>query len=379
MFIGFEAKRFFKNFTGLGNYSRFIITALSDYCPDNQHYLYTPTIRSHPELDALLRRPNIRVVHPRGLYGRFGGSVWRTWGIGNEESVRELQIFHGLSQELPISLPNTVKKVVTVHDLIFMRFPEFYSAIDARIYTAKVKYACKHADRIVAISNQTATDIVNFLGVDRSKIDIIYQGCHPSFKRMSTREEIEDLKSRYRLPERYLLNVGTIEKRKNALLIVKSLLHIPETSRLPLVLVGKETSYSNQIKAFVVKHRLEKWVTFLHNASFKDFPAIYQGAEVFIYPSLFEGFGIPIVEAIESRVPVITSSGTAFTEAAGPHASYIDPADPEHLAAAIKRITDDNGLRKKMVTESLLYAQRFQPSVIAGELSRLYYSMTHAG
>lgn len=378
MLIGFEAKRFFKNYTGLGNYSRFIIGALSEYYPANQYILYTPTFQFHAEVDLLLKKPNIKVVYPVGFAAKFSGSVWRTWGIRKEQSVRGLSVFHGLSQELPVNLPKTVKKAVTIHDLIFMRYPQFYNKIDVRIYTAKVRYACKHADRIIAISKQTADDIVDFLNVDRSKIEIIYQGCHVSFKKTKTAADIENLKLRYGLPPRYLLNVGTIEERKNALLIVKSLLHIPEKERLPLVIVGRETEYARHLKAFISRNRLENWVIFLHNASFSDFPGLYQGSEMFIYPSYFEGFGIPLVEALESKVPVITTASSSFVEAAGQHALYINPDNDEELAHAIMKIKDDGALRDRMVKQSSLYVERFQPPVIAAELWKLYCSMVNA-
>jgi glycosyltransferase involved in cell wall biosynthesis len=195
---------------------------------------------------------------------------------------------------------------------------------------------------------------------------------------MNTALEINNLRVQYGLPEKYLLNVGTIEERKNALLIVKSLLYIPEKARIPLVIVGRESDYSRRIKEFISKNRLEKWVIFLHNAFFKDFPGLYQGAEVFIYPSLFEGFGIPLVEAIESKVPVITTSGSSFVEAAGAHAVYIDPYNPEELAQAIMKVTENHNLRERMVKESSLHIERFQPSVIAAELWKLYHAMINA-
>lgn len=375
MLIGFDAKRFFRNFTGLGNYSRFIINALSEYFPDNHYRLYTPTVQSRPELEPLLNRPNVDVVHPVGVSAMFRGSIWRTWGIGREKSAKALDVFHGLSQEIPVRLPASVRRVVTVHDLVFMRYPEFYNSIDVRIYAAKVRYACKNADRIIAISKQTAEDVVDFLGIDKSRIDIVYQGCHPSFRESVSPSEIDAIKSRYGIPSKYLLNVGTIETRKNALTIVKSLLHIPTDERLPLVIVGRKTPYVDEITAFISKHHLQKWVIFLHDAHFRDFPGLYQGAEVFIYPSLFEGFGIPLVEAIESRVPVITSSRAPFPEAAGPHAAYVDPTSSEELALAIQRIVGNKNLQKEMVEGSLAHATRFQPAAVAKALSTLYQSV----
>lgn len=378
MLIGFEAKRLFKNYTGLGNYSRFVVGALSDYYPAHDYLLYTPAFQFHPEVDSLLKKPNIRVVKPVGLAATFKGSIWRTWGIRKEQSVRDLSIFHGLSQELPVDLPKTVKKTVTIHDLIFLRYPQFYNKIDVRIYTAKVRYACKHADSIIAISKQTADDVVDFLNVDRSKIHVIYQGCHASFKQKRDDSEIGALKLKYGIPDRYMLNVGTIEERKNALLIVKSLLHIPEKERLPLVIVGRETEYARHLKRFISEHQLGKWVFFLHNASFSDFPGLYQGSEMFIYPSRFEGFGIPLVEAMESGVPVITTAAPSFVETAGQHALYVNPDNEEELALAITKIRDDRAFRDRMVSESFLYVERFQPPVVAAELWKLYHSMINA-
>jgi glycosyltransferase involved in cell wall biosynthesis len=378
MLIGFEAKRFFKNYTGLGNYSRFIINALSDYFPDNQYYLFTPTHKSHPEVDQVLKKKSIQVVYPPKSYPKFAGSIWRTWGISREKSAKQLQIFHGLSQELPMGLSGSIKKVVTVHDLIFLRYPQFYSAIDVRIYTAKVKFACKHADRIIAISQQTADDIVEFLNIDRSKIDIVYQGTHPIFKKNIQQEEVKEIKRKYGLPDKYLLNIGTIEERKNALIIVRALLFIPEKLRIPLVIVGKATPYADLIKAFVARNNLQYWVKFIHNASFADFPGLYQSSEMFIYPSLFEGFGIPIIEAIESGVPVITSKGSPFVDAAGKHAIFVDPQDAEGLAAEILRLRQDADLRTAILNESARHIQRFHPSVIAADMNALYQSvLTH--
>ncbi len=155
MKIGFDAKRFFNNFTGLGNYSRFIIGALSEYVPDNQYFLYSPKIKHHPEITSILGRPNVNVISPPSVYTFLAASsLWRTWGISKEPSIKNLNLFHGLSQELPLNLPKRIKKVVTVHDLIFIRSPKLYKPIDVAIYKAKVKAACINADTILATSQQ---------------------------------------------------------------------------------------------------------------------------------------------------------------------------------------------------------------------------------
>ena len=197
MKIAFDAKRLFNNFTGLGNYSRFVVSALLDHEHGNEYILYTPKLRSHPEINPITEHKEVKVITPSSLYAFFkAGSLWRTWGISKEPTISDVNVFHGLSNELPVNLPQRIRKVVTVHDLIFLRFPMFYNPIDVRIYEAKVKAACHSADRIIAISRQTADDVINFLGVQDSKIEVVYQGCHPQFKQVRSHEEIARVKQK---------------------------------------------------------------------------------------------------------------------------------------------------------------------------------------
>jgi len=373
MNIGFEAKRFFTNNTGLGNYSRFVIRALTTCFPENQYYLYTPRNPGHNDVLDLLKNKNVRVITP-GKWHKFfrSTSIWRTWGISKEQSIRDLQVFHGLSQELPVDLPARIKKIITVHDLIFYRYPEFYKAIDTAIYKKKLKFACEKADKIIAISEQTKADLQEFLNVDRSKIEIIYQGSHPNFKRLLSSEEINIVADKYGLPGDYILSVGTIEKRKNLLVLIKALSLIPKEKRIPLVILGRQTEYFKEILTTARDLKVLDGILFLQNVPFHEFPAIYQRARLFIYPSLFEGFGIPLVEAIESRVPVITSSGSCFSEAAGPSSIFVDPHNEEALAVQINKVLLDSALARSMVSASYEYIQQFEPAVIGKKIMDVY-------
>ncbi len=377
MNIGFEAKRFFTNNTGLGNYSRFVVDALSLHEPENEYALYTPTGVPHREAREILHRPNVSVVTPDSVYRvTRSTSLWRTWGVSRHPTVRALDVFHGLSHELPIGLDRRIAKVVTVHDLIFLRYPQFYKSIDISIYKRKLVHACKVADKVVAISDQTARDVVDFLKVDPGKIRVISQGCHSSFKKRLSPDELEEVRTRYNLPVRYILNVGTIEARKNIILIVKALAAIPVELRIPVIVIGKRTEYFKDVVEEARRLAVTDYIKFVENVPFVDFPGIYQGAEVFVYPSLFEGFGIPLVEAIESRVPVITSLGSCFREAAGPAAIYVDPHDPAELAAQLRTVLGDADLRTQMIGKSTDYIQKFQPKAIASELVSLYKAIS---
>lgn len=371
MHVGFEAKRFFNNFTGLGNYTRFVVSALSTRHPENTYTLFSPRIRRHPEYNAILDSPNVEAIGPKGIYSLLP-SLWRSFGISQTAEAARLDVFHGLSQELPVGLPRRVRKVVTIHDLIFLRYPQYYNPLDVKIYRAKAASACRRADRVIAISHQTAEDIHSFLGTSRNKISVVYQGCHPSFREKASAQTRVEVRKKYDLPERFILNVGTIEERKNLALLVEALSAVGQEIPVKLVVVGKPTKYKDDVLVKARTLNVENQIRFLHNVSFEDLPAIYQMAEVFVYPSRFEGFGIPLVEAIESGIPVISSTGSCFREAAGPHSLYADPSDSAQLAGHIQTVLTNTKVREQMTTGSTLFVRRFEPSVIADELMREY-------
>jgi glycosyltransferase involved in cell wall biosynthesis len=371
MNIGFEAKRFFTNYTGLGNYNRFIVDAVSKHAPANKYFLYTPKKKSNAEVDEIVGRKNVEVILPVGLYSLVS-SAWRTFGVDSASATKSLDIFHGLSQELPFNLPIRVKKVVTVHDLIFLRYPKFYNPIDVTIYKAKVKSACERADLVIAISSQTAEDVVEFLKIDRNKIVVVYQGIHPNFKRPISDQEKDSVRQKYKLPKKFILNVGTIEQRKNVKLLIEALALLPETLRVPIVIVGRATSYLDDVMKAATEKNVSDKITVITNASFQDLPAIYQQAHVFAYPSLFEGFGIPLVEAIQSGLPVITSTGSCFSEAAGPSSLYVNPTNAEELADALHLVFQSEPSRSEMIISSRKFIERFSPERIASSILNEY-------
>jgi glycosyltransferase involved in cell wall biosynthesis len=367
MKIGYEAKRVFHNRTGLGNYSRDIINGLSNCFPHNSYFLYNPK----PAKTQLFTANNSS-VHEKfpisKLHKKFK-NFWRQRGIISDLLQDEIVLFHGLSGELPVGLKtNNIKSVVTIHDLIFMRYPHLYSFFDRRIHFMKFKKAAKAADKIIAISEQTKRDIITYLDADPTKIEVIYQGCQDVFKNDYTVEEKNEVVKKHSLPQQYLLNVGTIEERKNALLIVKAIKNIDTT----LVLVGKETKYSEMIKTYCKENSIEHKVLFLKGISSKELAMIYQMATVFVYPSIFEGFGIPIIEALYSKVPVITNKFGVFPEAGGPNSIYIDVNNPEELATHINLLLESSELRASMGEKGFKFVQKFNENLISKEIMALY-------
>jgi glycosyltransferase involved in cell wall biosynthesis len=373
MRIGFDAKRAVQNNTGLGNYSRYILEILSEFYPDNACFLFAPKKRENSRLETILSRKNLSFVFPSGIYKRLS-SLWRISAIKKDIRKKNIQIFHGLSNELPLGIERLgIKTVVTIHDLIFLRYPKFYQPIDRIIYRRKFRRACRIADRIIAISECTKRDIVSFFRIPEEKIEVIYQGCHPQFNVIISAEKKAETAKKYRLPSRFLLYVGSIEPRKNLLFVAKALKKLPND--IHLVAIGKSTPYQTEVEAYVRQFGLEERLHIKNQFPFEDLPALYQSASLFVYPSFFEGFGIPVVEALTSGVPVIAATGSCLEEAGGSASIYVNPVDDGELVNQILRVLNDETLAKTMVESGKEYIRRFSEEKIASAIMNIYQSI----
>ncbi len=371
--IGFDAKRAFLNKTGLGNYSRAAIKVLAENFPQNEYYLYTPKVKQENRPDFLPDISNYHIKTPAAIFK----SLWRSKGIVADLKRDQIQLYHGLSQELPLGIKKSgIKTVVTIHDLIYLKYPEYFEWINRKIYTWKARTACQNADLIIAVSEQTKTDLIQHFNVPPQKIKVVYQGCDPAFRQQENEAIKEAVRTKHKLPEKFILNVGTIETRKNLLIIVKALKNI--SVDVFLVAVGRQTKYTDEIKKYLVKEALQNRVLFLADVSFQDLPAIYQLAEIFVYPSRYEGFGIPIIEALSSGTPVIAATGSCLEEAGGPNSIYVDPDDEINFAKQINLVLADDQLQLKMKTKGLEYVRRFEEKNIAQNLMNVYQQAIHA-
>ena len=366
--IGYDGKRAANNLTGLGNYSRSLIEALAKEFTQNQYFIYTEKIKAAVQELSIFSLQNIFLKFPSKEFSKI---LWRSFGIKTQLLKDKIDLFHGLSHEIPFGLRNTnIKTIVTIHDLIFLRKPNYYKLIDRIIYKSKSKYACNHADRIIAISEKTKEDIVEFYGIAPEKIDVIYQSCDDSFKKLLSAEEKNRVRIKYQLPDNYILNVGTIEERKNLLLIIKALPNIDAAFKL--VVVGKETNYIKLIKNEIVNLNLQNRVTFLKHIPFNDLPAIYQNASLFVYPSFYEGFGIPIIEALYGGVPVVAATGSCLEEAGGKDSIYINPNDSQALAKAANLVLKSEDLQLEMKQKGLKYVEQFNSNLVSKQIMACY-------
>ena len=365
--IGFDAKRIVRNGTGLGSYARTLVNALSE----NEHLqlnLYAPDEGRDDLRNQIVNRDNVKFVYPEGLYFRFQRDLWRTKGVVKQLKEDGVQLYHGLSGELPAGLKAAgIPGVVTIHDLIFLRHPEYYHWWDVEIYRRKFKSTLKEASRIIAISECTKRDILYYGDFPEDKIDVIYQGCSNRFRNSVSEADKNRVKAKYNLSDNFILNVGSIEARKNVLLAVKALGCLLDSFRM--VIVGKHTKYTDEVIAYVKKNGLEDRVQILHGIPDDDLPVIYHLAKVFVYPSRYEGFGIPIIEAIQTGLPVVACTGSCLEEAGGPDCLYVSPDDVEGMANAIKQAIAEKDVRVPRAQE---YIKRFENSNLAAQVIEEY-------
>jgi glycosyltransferase involved in cell wall biosynthesis len=379
MNIGFDAKRAYHNGTGLGHYSRTLISSLAQYFPQHQYYLFNPK----PGKFQLNAQPNLHEIRPSSFLHKAFSSAWRSSWVKKDLKKWRIDLYHGLSHEIPVGIQHTgIKSVVTIHDLIHERYPEQYNAIDVKIYNKKFRYACQHADKLIAISEQTKRDIIEFYKTPEEKIEVCYQSCNPAFAVEVSDVEKEAVKKKYDLPGQFFLYVGSVIERKNLLNICKALFLLRNELEVPLVVIGDGGKYKQQVKDYIKQNGLENKVIFLSenpvaksSAAFQsaqDFPAIYQSAIAMIYPSFFEGFGIPVLEALWSRLPAITSNVSCMPETGGDAALYVNPNNAEEIAAAMKKIYTDTAVAAAMKEKGMLHAQNFAQQKCAASVMKVY-------
>lgn len=387
MNIGFDAKRAAQNRTGLGNYSRFVIRILSEKFAGNQYHLYTPKPHRMPYLQEIPTLKHL-FLHfpPQGIWSRIR-SLWRVWGITKDIQKDDIQIFHGLSNELPLNIGTPeqrkmkaggkgCKYIVTVHDLIFIHTPQYYHWIDRQIYNFKFRRACRCADRVIAVSEYTKQEIMHYYHTPESKIDVVYQGCDPVFSQEIEEGKLQEVKARYQLPDKFVLYVGSIEERKNLMLVAKAMAELNRRAAIHVVAVGRRTAYVDQIQDFLKAQGIDHLFHFYHQVPYADLPSFYKWASTFAYPSRIEGFGIPLLEAISSGVPAIGCTGSCLEEAGGPNSIYVNPDDAKGMADAILRTCTDEPLRQHMISEGKKYALNFSDEKLSHDLMKVYENLS---
>ena len=369
MIVGLDAKRIVRNGTGLGSYGRTLVNDLIRRGDDGlQLRLYAPD-EGHDELRSqIIGDGSVQFCYPKGHPSSLRKAWWRSHGIVGDLKTDGVQVYHGLTGELPTGLQKAgIRGIVTIHDLIFLRHPEYYHWIDTKLYAWKFRQALREADRIIAISERTRQDIIEY-GGDRyaDRITVVYQSFSPRFSTAVSAEQCHAVRQRYQLPQRYVLSVGTIEARKNLLLAAEAIDLLP--ADIHLVAVGRQTPYAAQLPQSPRIHLLS-------GVPDADLAGIYSQAEAFAYPSRYEGFGIPIIEAIAAGLPVVACTGSCLEEAGGPDSLYVAPDDVIGMAEALKMSLRGARDRDDRIRRSRDYIRRFEGNDVAGQVAALYHTL----
>jgi len=375
MNIAFDAKRAFTNNTGLGNYTRTLIQGLITFKPNNNYHLFSPKKCPSAFLDFLNSCDNVSIIQPPSTFPAIFHSTWRSFVIPNSYKKLDVDIFHGLSNELPLEFCKNkkTKKIVTIHDLIFVRYPKLYNPVDCRIYATKVKKACKSADLVLAISEQTKRDLIEFYKIPEQKIKVAYQSCNPIFFDRPKENELSKFRKEFNLPGEFLLYIGTIEERKNLLGLVKAIKQ--SKFDIPLVIVGNKKDYFKQVMEYVADNNFSNRLIFLENISTQQLVYLYNLAKIYISSSIFEGFGIPIIEALASKVPVIAHKDSCFPEAGGAYTQYTDVLNSELFSAIIDKVLEDENLQKQMIEKGSEHVQKFTLDYTSNVMYNLYLEL----
>jgi len=358
MKIAFDAKRLFHNRTGLGNYSRSLVENIRQVSEGHDLYLFAP--RTDDSLYTSFFSGQYLICEGKGKF------LWRLKNIVKDIDRLGIDIYHGLSNELPVGISKltSTKSIVTIHDLIFLRYPEFYPAVDRILYSEKSKRACKVADHIIAVSEATKRDIVHFFGTNPEKITVIYQAYDEIFAGDIDKTEEE-------APDRpFILYVGSISERKNLKNLLQALTQISKETRPQLKVVGKGGSYEKKMKELTLSLDLNDDVRFLGHVENKTLRQLYKQSISLVYPSLYEGFGIPIVEALVCGTNVICSNVSSLPEAGSGLATLVDPHSIDEIQAAIEQVLKKPSADKKLQIE--LVNKRFNPIRHAQEVMSLY-------
>lgn len=358
MKIGYDAKRYFHNYTGLGNYSRNLIQWYHNLYPEDELLLFTPSV--NPQFSV--REKNVQSFTPLTKMKGW----WRRKTICRDIKNEQCRIFHGLSNELPLGIEKTgIKSVVTIHDLLFLRFPDYYNYIDRKIYESKFKSACIRADQVIAISQATKNDLISFYNLDKDKIKVIYPtGINLQAVKTGSIARIANKPS-------YLLCVSSFEHRKNLLRLIKA--YIDAKPAYSLIIAGKWGNTARECQTLVKQGGMQGKIELYFNVENKVISDLYANAMAFIYPSLYEGYGIPVADAVTYNLPVLTSANTSMSEITGENGYFFDASNTGSICRLLKKIDTGEGLKPVDAKNNDVLNSELQTK----KLYELYNSLLH--
>ncbi|MCK5595101.1 glycosyltransferase family 4 protein [bacterium] len=335
--------------SGIGTYTRNLITNILDIDKVNTYTL----LGREKELSKYAQKPNVSVK-------KFHSPIY---GI-TEQVIEPLKLWNTEFLHCPhynIPVVYEGEMIVTVHDLIHLIFPQFLKNKAAYFYAKSLfKLMTVRAKKIIAVSESTKADIVNYLGVKEDNIVVIYNGVSEIFKKDASQEEREKLRDKLNLRAKYILNISNMKAHKNIEVLIEAYSKLGKKGiEQKLLLVGGGKERVEELQIHAEKFNIAEDVVFLQNIDFEDLPVLYRICDVFVFPSLYEGFGLPLVEAMASKVPVVTSNVSSMPEVVGNAGITAEMNSADSLAEVIEKVIFDSRLREDMINAGIKQIEKF--------------------
>ena len=307
-------------------------------------------------------------------------TLWMQLHLPRELKQLQPDLCHFTNHVAPLWI--ACPSILTIHDMTLWLYPAYHPWRRLATMRPVIPYAARRAAAIITVSHSAKADIVRILGLSPDKVHVIYEAAGPEFRPLvedsernsPTGPELDTVRRAYKLPSRFLLHVGTLEPRKNMVRLLQAFSDLRRTRAVPhdLVLVGQRGWKWEQIFAAVENLDLAGAIHFLDYVPGIRLPALYNLADALVYPSLYEGFGLPVIEAMASGLPVVTSPRGALPEVAGEAAQMVDPTDVESIAEGIRQVLTDRSLHASLRARGLTQAARFSWSKTAEQTRQLY-------
>ena len=332
MHLGLDGKRLLHNRSGLGNYSRSTVRALALHQCDLNISILAPKGKEQWQNEICLNgfdEPS-DFKHLKLSIPSIATPWWRTKGMGSMAASLGVDVFHGLSNEIPIDLPKHIRKICTIHDLIFLDHPAGYPWLDRKIYTMKVRYALDHADAIIATSEATKERILFHFPDTRSRIHVVYQPIHPAFKKTVFNPNSSEAP--------YFIYHSSFNSRKNHLRLLQAFESLTTMINHNLVLVGIKGDTYEAVCDYVNKSSLSTRVKIMTDVSTAELVDLLSKADGFVYPSISEGFGIPLAEAAACGLNAAVSDIAVFNELSDGKMIGFNPLETSSITSAIIKL-----------------------------------------
>ncbi|MCB0015688.1 MAG: glycosyltransferase family 4 protein [Anaerolineales bacterium] len=360
---------------GIGRYTREMVKALAHHSAGQtppQYHLFVAEAGGSSAPDDLGPRFS---WHPTRITERWLGRLWyRLYlPLPIEGWTGPLDLFHAPDFVLRPTRPGT-RTLLTVHDLSFVREPDSVMPGMSHHLNRWVRRSVDQADHVIAVSKATAQDLIELYGTPPEKISVLYHGVTPEFRPIDDSDQLAAIRAKYNLGQQpFVLSVGTIQPRKNYQRLIRAFAQVE--AEADLVIAGGPGWHADDIFSEVTRQHLADRVHFLGFVPDADLPLLYNAADLFVYPSLYEGFGLPALEAMACGTPVIAANRSALPEVVGSAGRLVDPFDVAAMAAAIDTVLPDSRLRQSLVQAGLAQAAQFSWVKMAGELVQIYQKL----